>query len=112
MIAQTLALQAPERVERLVLMDTTHAPVEGVDREMADLGVAIARSEGMDTLADAMAAHRQPADHRSRCPRPGGATRLRRVRGAEAACVLARHVRGDGAARCSSRPIGSTRSAR
>jgi pimeloyl-ACP methyl ester carboxylesterase len=75
MIAQTIALQAPERVERLVLMDTTHAPVEGVDRGVADLAIDMARTEGIDALADAIAALEGPlateADARVRAERPG-----------------------------------------
>ncbi len=74
MIAQTLALRAPERVERLVLMDTTHAPVEGIDREVAGLAIAMAQSEGIDALADAIASLESPlateADARVRAERP------------------------------------------
>lgn len=75
MIAQTVTLRAPDRVERLVLMDTTHAPVEGVDRGLADLAVDLARSEGIDALADAIGALDSPlsteADARLRAERPG-----------------------------------------
>jgi pimeloyl-ACP methyl ester carboxylesterase len=75
MIAQIVTMQAPARVARLVLMDTTHAPVEGVDPDMAELGIALARSEGMDALADAMASMESPltteADARVRAERPG-----------------------------------------
>ena len=75
MVAQVLALTAPQRVTQLVLMDTGHGPVEGVDREMAGLGIAVARSEGMDALADAMAALdsplASPADRRVQAERPG-----------------------------------------
>lgn len=74
MIAQTVALETPERVERLVLMDTTHAPV-GVDRGLADLAVAMARDEGIEALADAIAELDGPlateADARVRAERPG-----------------------------------------
>jgi pimeloyl-ACP methyl ester carboxylesterase len=75
MIAQTVVLRAPDRVERLVLMDTTYAPVEGVDPAVADLAIGIARSEGIDALADAIAALDGPmaseADARVRAERPG-----------------------------------------
>ena len=75
MVAQAVALQAPERVERLILMDTTHAPVEGIDRSIADLAVAMARERGIDALADAIAALDSPlateADARVRAERPG-----------------------------------------
>ena len=75
MVAQVVALQAPQRVERLVLMDTTHAPVENVDRSLADMAVDLARSEGIDALVDAVAALGSPlsteADARVRAERPG-----------------------------------------
>jgi 2-succinyl-6-hydroxy-2,4-cyclohexadiene-1-carboxylate synthase len=53
MVAQVLALEAPERLEALVLMDTGHGPV-ALDVELVATGVGIARSAGMDALADAM----------------------------------------------------------
>ncbi len=75
MIAQTVALRAPERVDRLVLMDTTHAPVEGIERALADIAIGMARADGIDALADAMAALDSPlsteADARVRADRPG-----------------------------------------
>lgn len=75
MVAQTVALLAPERVERLVLMDTTHVALEGIDRATADLAVGMARAEGIDALADAIAALDGPlateADARVRAERPG-----------------------------------------
>jgi 3-oxoadipate enol-lactonase len=75
MIAQTVTLEAPERVERLVLMDTTHAPVEGVDRGLAEMAVAVARDEGIEALANAIADLDAPlateADARVRAERPG-----------------------------------------
>ena len=51
-IAQQLIAERPERVSRLVLMDTTHGPVPGMDPEILELGIALAQSEGMQGLAD------------------------------------------------------------
>jgi pimeloyl-ACP methyl ester carboxylesterase len=75
MVAQVMALQAPERIGRLVLMDTSHGPVEGVDPGLAAMAVELARSDGIAALADAVAALDNPlaslADLRVRAERPG-----------------------------------------
>ena len=75
MVAQLMALAEPERIRGLVLMDTGHGRVEGVDPELAELAVETARTRGLDVLAD-LAAERQsplatPADQRVRRERPG-----------------------------------------
>jgi pimeloyl-ACP methyl ester carboxylesterase len=46
MVVQTAVLRAPERFEALVLMDTSHRALRA-DGAMVDLGIAIARAEGM-----------------------------------------------------------------
>jgi len=51
MVAQVLALSAPERVKALVLMDTSHTGVD-IDPAIAELGARIAREQGMDAVAD------------------------------------------------------------
>lgn len=56
MIAQTIALQAPERIDALVLMDTTPGPLP-LDRSQADLAIEIVRSDGVEALLAAMKAH-------------------------------------------------------
>jgi len=75
MVAQVLTLRAPERVERLVLMDTSHGPVQGVDPELLQLAIVIVRREGIDGLAEAMTQYEAPlssaADARVRAERPG-----------------------------------------
>lgn len=75
MIAQVVTLLAPGRVERLVLMDTHHGPVEGIDRELAEVAIGVARTDGIDRLADLLAAVQSPlgtpADQRLRAERPG-----------------------------------------
>jgi 3-oxoadipate enol-lactonase len=74
MVAQVMAVTAPERLAGLVLMDTAHGPVEGVDPELVATVVAIVRDRGTDGLADLMdnytspletAAHRRLMEHRS-----------------------------------------------
>ena len=55
MLVQDLALRAPERVDALILMDTGHGPL-AVDPDLIALGVAVARAEGIDVVADVMGA--------------------------------------------------------
>ena len=55
MAAQLATLAAPERIRALVLMDTSHGPVE-VDRSLALASIEIVRSGGMPALAEAIAA--------------------------------------------------------
>ena len=75
MIAQVAALREPARLAGLVLMDTTHGPLEGIDASELDLGVAVVREHGMEMLRqlqdereDALAT---PASLRVRAERPG-----------------------------------------
>ena len=55
MITQCLVLRAPDRIEALVLMDTSHGPLP-IDPELVKLGVTVAREEGIDVVADIMGA--------------------------------------------------------
>lgn len=74
MIAQALAVDRPERISRLVLMDTHHGPVEGLDPELVAIGMDVLRTQGLPALLellDAMAAERAPSDERVRASRPG-----------------------------------------
>ena len=52
MVAQHLALDAPERVRALVLMDTGHGPVEGLDPEQVALGQQVVREGGLPLLVE------------------------------------------------------------
>ena len=87
MIAQQMLLAAPDRVEALILMDTAHGRLEGaLDAAMIDAGDRLhpsQRDRGLE--ADDGVAGRPrlstPADLRV----SGRATRLRRVRRAQAA---------------------------
>lgn len=75
MIAQHLALEAPHRVERLVLMDTHHGPVEGLDPEVVAIGLDVLRTQGLPALLELIdalpAAPRTPSEERIRAERPG-----------------------------------------
>lgn len=55
MVAQTAVLRAPHRFAGLVLMDTSHHVLE-LDPGIVELGVAIARTEGMAAVMAAQAA--------------------------------------------------------
>jgi pimeloyl-ACP methyl ester carboxylesterase len=62
MVAQVMAVGAPARLNALVLMDTGHGPVQGLDPDMVAAGVALARRDGMAALAELMDAHQSPLD--------------------------------------------------
>jgi len=55
MLTQVLVVGAPERVESLILMDTSHGPL-AVDAALVELGVTVAREQGIDVVADVMGA--------------------------------------------------------
>lgn len=59
MIAQALAVTAPRRVSGLILMDTSHTNVS-VDPVVVQMGLKIARDEGIDAVADAQNAVDDP----------------------------------------------------
>ncbi|MET0727112.1 MAG: alpha/beta hydrolase [Acidimicrobiales bacterium] len=78
MVVQTAALREPERFDAIVLMDTSHRAVKGVEASLRDLAVAIVRAEGMAALMAAQAAlpiEQQPlgtpAHEQLRARRPG-----------------------------------------
>ncbi|MEZ5203593.1 MAG: alpha/beta fold hydrolase [Acidimicrobiales bacterium] len=89
MVAQDLVLRGEGPVERLVLMDTHHGPVEGLDRASVELAVGILRTEGLPALPGAdreppaeaegalrrAPAPRARATRRSPTPRPTAARR-------------------------------------
>jgi pimeloyl-ACP methyl ester carboxylesterase len=54
MVARRLVLAHPERVEALVLMDTSPGPPPGIDAAAVGLGVEVARTEGMAALKAAL----------------------------------------------------------
>ena len=75
MIAQEMALAAPERIERLVLMDTNHGPVPGLDADTVAFGVEVLRAEGIAGLVSLLAQlpqrEKAPSEVRVRAEREG-----------------------------------------
>lgn len=75
MIAQELVIDRPDRVERLVLMDTNHGPAEGLDEATVAAAVEVLRTQGLPALIDLIdqlpAPPRPPAEERVRATRPG-----------------------------------------
>ncbi|MCB1039567.1 MAG: alpha/beta fold hydrolase [Acidimicrobiales bacterium] len=75
MVAQDLVLRGEGPVERLVLMDTHHGPVEGLDRASVELAVGILRTEGLPALLELIASlpprPKAPSDERLRATREG-----------------------------------------
>lgn len=61
-VAQRVAFADPGRLVGLVLQDTGHGPIEGIDAGEASLAMKIATESGMGVLADAMAARGSPLD--------------------------------------------------
>jgi len=57
-VAQTVALDQPERLSGLILASTFHGPVPGITMELVELGRWVVREAGMTGLADAMEARR------------------------------------------------------
>jgi pimeloyl-ACP methyl ester carboxylesterase len=53
MVAQVAALEAPGRLDGLVLMDTSHGPVGGIDADLIALGKAVVADGGMAALVEA-----------------------------------------------------------
>jgi pimeloyl-ACP methyl ester carboxylesterase len=82
MIAQIAALRDPGRLDGLVLMDTTHGPLEGIDAGDLELGVSIVREHGMAALEELQSTREDPlaspASVRLRAERPGWAEYERR----------------------------------
>jgi len=73
-VAQRVVLGTPERVDRLVLMDTAPCAPAGVDRSLAEAAADIVRTGGLAALAEAMADRdplTTPAHERLIAERPG-----------------------------------------
>jgi pimeloyl-ACP methyl ester carboxylesterase len=60
MIAQVIAMQAADRLDGLILMDTGHGRLSFVDRDQATKVISIVEGRGIDGLADLMAGREQP----------------------------------------------------
>ncbi len=62
MVAQYVAMAAPERLDALVLMDTGHGPVRDLDPDLVQGAVSIVRTKGIDALADLLAERESPLE--------------------------------------------------
>jgi pimeloyl-ACP methyl ester carboxylesterase len=62
MVAQFVAHEASGRLDALVLMDTDHGPIEGLDPQLVEAAVSIVRTRGMGSLAEVMASRENPLD--------------------------------------------------
>src|SRR5262245_2353176 len=60
MIAQFVARRAAPRLAGLILMDTTHGPLDNLDPELIQTAVSIVRDHGIDVLADIMTEQEGP----------------------------------------------------
>lgn len=54
MVVQTAVLRDPARCEALVLMDTSHGPIPGLDRTMLPLAIEVIEDGGMPALVEVM----------------------------------------------------------
>lgn len=75
MVAQLVVLGHPERVSRLILMDTHHGVVDGLDAELVEIGVELARHEGLEVIQQVLQMGNDPlsnpAFERACAERPG-----------------------------------------
>lgn len=62
MVAQLVALEAASRLDGLILMDTSHGPVGGIDPDLLALGKAVVSEGGMAALVEAQRAIEGPLD--------------------------------------------------
>jgi pimeloyl-ACP methyl ester carboxylesterase len=74
MVSRGVALRHPERVEALVMMDTSPGPIPGFDAELVEIAANIALEQGKDSLKsvlDMAKTLETPAYHRLLAERPG-----------------------------------------
>ena len=75
MVSQVVALEAPARLDGLILMDTSHGPVGGIDPDLIALGKAVVTEGGMAALVEAQrsieGALETEANQRVLATRPG-----------------------------------------
>jgi len=60
MIAQFVARSAAPRLAGLILMDTTHGPLDNLDPALIQAAISIVRDHGIDALADIMTEQEGP----------------------------------------------------
>jgi pimeloyl-ACP methyl ester carboxylesterase len=63
MVAQLVVLDHPDRIRRLVLMDTHHGPIGGLDPDLLALGVELARTEGLELIQQLLKAGVDPLEN-------------------------------------------------
>lgn len=63
MIAQVMVLDRPERVERLVLMDTHHGRLGTIDPELVEIGIELARTQGLGVIQQVLKMGADPLDN-------------------------------------------------
>jgi|JI10StandDraft_1071094.scaffolds.fasta_scaffold70987_2 3-oxoadipate enol-lactonase len=73
MIAQVMVLEQPDRVDRLVLMDTHHGVVGDLDLDLVAIGIELARTQGLEVIQQIlqMSDVENPAYERACAARPG-----------------------------------------
>jgi 2-succinyl-6-hydroxy-2,4-cyclohexadiene-1-carboxylate synthase len=74
MVARRVVLAHPDRVEALVLMDTSPGPPEGIDPALVEVAAEVALTDGMTALRallDEVDVLGSEADQRVRATRPG-----------------------------------------
>ena len=74
MVVRGVAIANPERIEALVLMDTSHGPVPGLDPSLLEVAAGVALTDGKDALKellDAVKVLETPAYQRVLAERPG-----------------------------------------
>ncbi len=62
MVAQLMVLSRPDRVDRLVLMDTHHGALGGIDEDVVALGVELARTDGLAMIQQVLKDFGDPLD--------------------------------------------------
>jgi pimeloyl-ACP methyl ester carboxylesterase len=75
MVAQFMALKAAARLDALILMDTSHGPLDNLDPDLVEAAVSLVRARGMDGPAEVMAERdgplETPAHKRLTAEQPG-----------------------------------------
>lgn len=73
MIAQVMILERPERIGRLVLMDTHHGVLGDLDPDLVAIGIELARTQGLEVIQQIlqMSDVENPAYERACAVRPG-----------------------------------------
>jgi pimeloyl-ACP methyl ester carboxylesterase len=75
MLLQVAALRAPERLDAIIMMDTSSEPLSAIDEKAVAAAQGIVRERGIDALADILATREglltTPAHERLLAERPG-----------------------------------------